>query len=270
MLVYHVPLYASLPALDFNDIPVLSCGYLGVPVFFMLSIILLLRSLDKNPDLRYYFTRRIKRIWPMYFASILMVFLYYSHSLFWLGEQATFIAVFVNSGSIGYVFWSLQVEEVAYLFFPLIQRLSPYHKYLTGLALYAAGLGSFILLAFNQAMLPLLWWLPLSLGAYGMGILVYLRRVPKETLPLALLGLFYWDLTIFVAASVLVIPGFAYVVQEAERISVLQSRALVKVGELSYGLYLSHPLMLSVFGFPGALIALPFSWAFERLGNLNR
>ncbi len=53
----------------------------GVSLFLMLSIFLLLRSLDNNPSLGHYFFRRIRRIWPIYYLTITGAFLLYHFTL---------------------------------------------------------------------------------------------------------------------------------------------------------------------------------------------
>ena len=261
VFVYHIPIYLKL---NWGiDIPLVSAGYLGVPVFFILSISLLLNSLDDNPSLEHYFKRRIKRIWPMYFFTVALVFLYYSHSLGWLVEQTTFSDVFIDNQSIGYVFWSLQIEEVAYLFFPVISRLSPLGKSRLAGVLYVSAALSCVLI-FKTGTVFQLWWLPVALSSYGLGIYVYLRKLPSFTLPLVLMGLFYWDVIPFEMLSFIVAPGFAYLVQEATRFGFLRWKGFVWVGDSSYGLYLIHPLLLSGLGVVGAIVTLPASWAFEK------
>ena len=265
VFVYHIPIYLGFASLD---TPIISSGYLGVPIFFILSIYLLLKSLDSNPSLEHYFVRRVKRIWPMYFVTIALVFVYYSHSLSWLAEQTTFGGVFIDNESIGYVFWSLQIEEVAYLFFPAIHRLSNSSKMSLAIGLYGASVVSFFLiLRFGFALS--LWWVPLSLASYGLGIMVYLKRIPRFTLALLIVAPFYWDAIPFEMAAVFIAPGFAWVVQESYRIKLLKSKGLVWVGNNSYGLYLLHPILLAAFGVVGIVLALPLAWAFERANALG-
>lgn len=259
VFVYHIPIYLGFASLD---TPVVSAGYLGVPIFFILSISLLFHSLDDNPSLPHYFGRRLRRIWPMYFATVALVFFYYGHSTQWLLEQGTFAGVFIDNQTIGYIFWSLQIEEVAYLFFPAMHKLSDMNKSRLAAALYLAGVGAFFVILKSGLALSL-WWLPLSLASYGLGIMVYQRKVPKLCLVVLPLAFFYWDTIQFEMASVFVAPGLAYLVQQATKLPVLNNKVLVWVGDNSYGLYLIHPLLLSVFGFFGVVLALPFAWVFE-------
>ena len=54
----------------------------GIFVFLMLSIHLLLNRMDARPSLKHYFKRRIIRIWPIYYGSII-VFYFLFHIPFW-------------------------------------------------------------------------------------------------------------------------------------------------------------------------------------------
>ncbi|HEV2139041.1 MAG TPA: acyltransferase family protein, partial [Nitrososphaerales archaeon] len=102
--------------------------WVGVPVFLMLSMVLLLKSLDANPDIKHYFWRRIKRIWPIYFGSLIVIFLFFNayttyHLTVWdyvgfFTFTEYYVHPFIN-GPLG-VFWTLQLEEAVYLFIPLI------------------------------------------------------------------------------------------------------------------------------------------------------
>lgn len=269
VFVYHIPIYIGF-TIPLNT-PIISAGYLGVPIFFILSISLLLRSLDENSSLEHYFLRRLKRIWPMYFVSIVLIFLYYGHSLTWLLEQSSFTGVFLDNQAIGYVFWSLQIEEVAYLFFPLIHRMSNANKQTLGMLLYFASAVSFMVIL-RDGLTASLWWLPLSLSSYSLGVFVYLRKIPKMVFPLILLALFYWDVEQFEMASFIVAPAFAYLVQQADSFKFLKWKSLVWVGDNSYGLYLLHPFLLSSLGVFGIVFALPVAWAFEQCnkGLLSR
>ena len=89
----------------------------------------------------------------MYFATVALVFFYYGHSTQWLLEQGTFAGVFIDNQTIGYIFWSLQIEEAAYLFFPFIQRMRG--KLNLAIGLYAAGVTSFFLILHSGLALSL-------------------------------------------------------------------------------------------------------------------
>jgi peptidoglycan/LPS O-acetylase OafA/YrhL len=254
----------------YANIPIVSAGYLGVSVFFILSISLLLERLEVNQDLKRYFIRRIKRTWPMYFASVAIVFLVYSHTTVWLAEQVSFLGVFLDNNAIDYVFWSLQIEEVAYLTFPLLARLSKRNLLWVGTGLYAFGIALTFVLWPNAFNVLSFWWLPFALTAYGVGIVVYLRKVPHVALFLAPFVLLYFDNRYLVMASGLVAPFFGYVVQNSAKWGWLKNAALVFLGDISYGTYLIHYVLMTTLGLLGVVLTIPLAWAFEKLGNLNR
>ena len=122
VVVFHMGGYFDFPTLVFGFILL---GYLGVPIFFMLSMYLLLNSLKTKPDLKHYFKRRILRIWPIYYGSIIS-FYFLFHIPFWaFVRYLFFVEYYVNP--LGYVpaaiFWTLQLEEAVYLLIPIISRL---------------------------------------------------------------------------------------------------------------------------------------------------
>ena len=162
---------------------------MAVPVFLMLSMVLLLRSLDSNLDLGRYFKRRIRRIWPIYFGSLIVIFLFFNayttyHLIPWdyLGFF-TFTEYYAHpfiNGPLG-VFWTLQLEEAVYLFISLIH--SSRHKEMIGGALVGVGLAwTFVLFSTNLvatgwATQSYLWYTPPAwMLAYGLGILIYTGR----------------------------------------------------------------------------------------------
>ena len=100
----------------------------GVFVFLMLSIFLLLHRLDSKPNLKHYFKRRIIRIWPIYYGSI-VAFYFLFHLPFWdFVRYLFFVEYYVNPFGVypAFVFWTLQLEELMYIFIPLIWKSS--HK----------------------------------------------------------------------------------------------------------------------------------------------
>jgi len=98
---------------------VFSSFYYGVPIFLMLSIFLLLGSLERKPGLKRYFKRRITRIWPIYFGTLTAIYLLnFSGGMKFTSfiEYLTFTQYFLHPAQsfpgTG-LFWSLQLEEFA-------------------------------------------------------------------------------------------------------------------------------------------------------------
>jgi peptidoglycan/LPS O-acetylase OafA/YrhL len=110
---------------------VLSHGWLGVDLFFVLSGFLitgiLIDSREKDHYFRNFYTRRILRIVPLYLTCIVIMYFiypgagaYFRLSLLYLANFSYFFGVRVPHGP--GVFWSLAIEEHFYLVWPLVVR----------------------------------------------------------------------------------------------------------------------------------------------------
>ena len=119
VMLYHT---VTLPVI-FLGSSIFDVGWVGVSMFLMLSMYLLLNSLDANPNLKHYYLRRIKRIWPIYYGVVTAGFLIYHFSAGLLVQYFTFTQYWINPtngvGALG-VFWTLQLEEFMYLIIPFI------------------------------------------------------------------------------------------------------------------------------------------------------
>jgi peptidoglycan/LPS O-acetylase OafA/YrhL len=108
---------------------VLSHGWLGVDLFFMLSGFLItgiLLGSKKNPHyFRNFYVRRVLRIMPLYFVVVIVwSLLYRGYGKFFLlssvfGANLSFLLYIAEPHGPG-VLWSLAVEEHFYLFWPLL------------------------------------------------------------------------------------------------------------------------------------------------------
>ena len=257
-------------------------GWMGVALFLTLSIYLLMGSLDYNSDLKRYFLRRIKRIWPLYFGMCAALFILFDRDLTHLWWNLTFMAVlnpsemFTNTQTgwpITYVVWTLQVEELAYLFFPVIAWLGHRYRMLIGWGLIWTTIVVWAFYGNLDYFTPWPW-----LCCYGFGLLAYERGawfqragrwllipailpfVPSAlnwVLPFALpqVG---WPIGLF-----LIGPAVAWVI--AYPPAFLRKAALVAVGECSYALYLVHLLILDYLGLIGVPIAYATAWWLESI-----
>jgi peptidoglycan/LPS O-acetylase OafA/YrhL len=144
VIIYHFS--SSLSVLGFAN-PVLGffrVGWCGVDVFFALSGFLItgvLLDTKSSPDyFRNFYARRMLRIFPLYYGSLVVVFLlrlvlpdagvWGSHdsllspgSLLWPGLYLENFAIFLQGASVTGVtthYWSLAVEEHFYLIWPLL------------------------------------------------------------------------------------------------------------------------------------------------------
>jgi len=117
-------------------------GWLGVDLFFVLSGYLitdiLLKTLGTKNYLRNFYMRRILRIFPLYYFSLILFLLivpnfpnfpnipidfsYYTQNQLWLWtylQNWLYIFIPTNTTNALHHFWSLAVEEQFYIFWPL-------------------------------------------------------------------------------------------------------------------------------------------------------
>jgi peptidoglycan/LPS O-acetylase OafA/YrhL len=113
---------------------------LGVVVFYSLSSFLLTNLALQEQEatgtvsIRNFLLRRIIRIWPLYFASVVAAAIIYSNTG-WLAAEAGYIFSFLSNWSLAIVgfsghvahqpspitlLWSISVEEQFYLLFPIL------------------------------------------------------------------------------------------------------------------------------------------------------
>lgn len=132
-LFYGWPLgEAGLSWLPHVLLVVIAHGWFGVDLFFILSGFLitgiLLDSKDSQHYFRNFYTRRVLRIMPLYFACILVFYFAYDGYRPYLALSFLFLANFFHAFHVQAphgpaVFWSLAVEEHFYLLWPLLVRL---------------------------------------------------------------------------------------------------------------------------------------------------
>lgn len=257
-----------------------SAGYLGVDIFFVISGFLITRLvaqgiLDGSFSLRAFYLRRARRLLPAAYATLLACCL----AAPWLllrqelrdfaaqvAGAVTFTANLVMWQQTGYFegasdmkpllhMWSLSVEEQYYLLLPAALLLLPRARWragiwlallasvlLCGLALYAKPVAAFYLL-------PTRAW-ELLAGSAG-ALLALHRPVPGAALrrlfPPALLAVLALPLlpydgpqpgphTALACAATLVVLLRASPALEAAA----PARALARIGDVSYSLYLVH------------------------------
>lgn len=148
VVFYHVTKWFIYPKTEFYDglTFLLSFGEdggkLGVMFFFILSGFLITylmfveQSKNGSIDIPFFYFRRVVRIWPLYYVTLLVGFLIYPLFLRFMGRthiesaDAFLYSVFVanfdhiynhnpNSGILG-VQWSVAIEEQFYLLWPLV------------------------------------------------------------------------------------------------------------------------------------------------------
>jgi peptidoglycan/LPS O-acetylase OafA/YrhL len=163
-------------------------GWLGVPLFFELSIFLLLNRLDENPSLPRYFKRRVRRIWPLYFLVVVVVFLV-DRYMFHMGVtyydlllHFAFVSFVLVPFSFHYLFWSLQLEEWMYLAIPFIHKMDDKTKFRVAvLLIFISFFYSLFIVTLPYNEFHLLYLMPpFWIGAYGWGIIAYLLKKKQK------------------------------------------------------------------------------------------
>lgn len=105
-------------------------GYLAVDLFFLLSAIVLSLSYQKKfgnyvdfNEFKTYLFKRIARIYPLYFFTIVLTFFYQKNlSISHVITHLTFTEVFFNTyfETLNFPIWSLATEMFVYLIFPFV------------------------------------------------------------------------------------------------------------------------------------------------------
>jgi len=266
----------------FND--VLNSGWVGVELFFVLSGFLITTILlaearsRKTVDFRAFLMRRILRIWPLYFVGLGLGFFVFPvtdpHAQFWrhLAAYAVFLGNYsmaqVGFQSFGFAssqLWSVCIEEHYYLVWGALLGLGLSRPTLALFALAAAGFSVFIPIAL-YAPNDDTWYLRSHTHMWS----VMMGSLCGLAFSLRWLGVFRsrWQLLLLLPATwffvewlgshlkplpwTVVFSGlyFSYVLMLALAgpwwLGWLQSRPLLWLGRLTYGLYVFHIFALNL------------------------
>ena len=250
-------------------------GQTGVDLFFVLSgflitTILLIAPAKDWREVRTFYIRRALRIFPLYYATLIVSAFCGMVASFWFWIYLQNIPLFTSMPVAGPGhFWSLAVEEQFYLVWPFIVFFLPRQwlvKALWGIIALAV--------LFRILLLPLhIHWFIVPIfarfdGLAAGGLLaVYNRRGVLQTHRRSLLIFgfvsaaaicFQWwkfhgqgqswnEVFKFTLASCLYAATVGYVVVSGSSISnrLLSIKPLRFVGKVSYGLYVFHPYVFS-------------------------
>lgn len=144
-VVHLIPGAADSKRFDALGTQIQQNGWIGVQLFFVLSGFLIARLLLRERelygriDLRSFWVRRILRIWPLYYATLLLACVFLPLAVrggfsdldrTFLARQLPSFAAYLGNWSMGFlgpppngaitVLWSVCVEEQFYLFGPLL------------------------------------------------------------------------------------------------------------------------------------------------------
>lgn len=262
-------------------------GAHGVTLFFAISgfliVTLLLREQESKGriDLKAFYIRRALRIFPLYYAVILIYVIlvfalernsgpgreFFANLIFFLTYTSNWF-VALEGRTIFYFAWSLAVEEQFYLLWPSIQRYFTPRRALAAMLLFIAALVGLQWWALDAATGPRPWWqraivdfpLAICFGVVLAHLLHHARtyRVVEQLFGwrasslvwggalLATLSLSHSPVLIHLAAAAFV----ASCVSREDHVlaPVLRWRVLAYIGSISYGMYLLHMLVKNVVG----------------------
>ena len=264
-----------------------SSGRAGVCVFFLLSAFLITELLEREAsathriDLRAFYLRRILRVWPLYFAALLLARLIDWHAPHLQMSNERLIASVLLAGnwytyfhgfpfSFAIVLWSISVEEQFYLLWPSIRRFLGSTALLwASILTFPVSYATLVWLALSGH-LDLQMWVNtfVQLQFFGAGALLALqlrRSVPEFRHTIRLSMLMAGVCTLIVGQCFVhdrsELPGAPTVVLEYSMMlaaSLLiflsaynfaplrKAKGLIYLGKISYGLYVFQNLGLRV------------------------
>jgi peptidoglycan/LPS O-acetylase OafA/YrhL len=259
-------------------------GFLGVRLFFVISGYLItgiLLSAKQEAaslgwSLRQFYARRFLRIFPPYYLLLLILALVGAREYLDHWTWHTFYAsnfLLVRAGDwipLLSHFWSLAVEEQFYLVWPLLILLVPARRlpWVIGAAIVVgmASRGAMAVAGFSGVAVRSLTTSCLDILGVG-ALLAYVERFHPRVVP----GLLRWGL---VAGVGLFLPMLALRLNEGSWTiravfldlsaalmflwaigraaqgtlpKLLENRALAYIGQISYGIYLIHPVLPEAF-----------------------
>jgi peptidoglycan/LPS O-acetylase OafA/YrhL len=256
----------NLPKTGYYSDKILENGNLGVNFFFILSGFILTHVyLNKKPlNLKEFYLKRIKRIYPLYLLALFISIL-----IFKINPINNLIDVLLNIFGLQYFFessniinipsWSVGYEMFFYLLFPYLLKITPFNSslgkmflgfFLTTLFIYTINEDYF------NSSLPQWFWLfqTFLFGIYGRLLLInntihsILSKNGKTILLISVLTfitlIVYFDFNFFRGNSILnliltlIILCFATLDGKTLFSKILENEKLIICGEISYSLYI--------------------------------
>lgn len=250
----------------------------GVTIFFVISGFLITYLLQvesvarQHIDIKKFYYRRILRIWPLYYAylilSLLTIYFYNLHyNAHSLSYYTFFMAnvPFIIGGTLPFLahYWSLGVEEQFYLFWPVLNKYIKFNIYI--IEIFALSLIILKLLlhflfphSIVEQFISVTRFDCMMIGA--LGSIWYKHnnewflRITDNVLTQCLcwIVIFMCAINKFHIASIIdneiiALVGLCLIIGQingTNRIFNLESRIFNFLGRISYGIYVIHPLVI--------------------------
>ncbi len=258
-------------------------GSFGVNIFFVLSGFLITRILlssrcngrGKYKNILHFYIRRVLRIFPIYYLTIIFIYLFHDHLYASLEKDeflyaSTYTINFYNFsqstwGDLTFHFWSLAVEEQFYLIWPFIIILLP-ERFLLPVITTCILISVFFQVRINDIEFG---YLPTytCFDAFGMGAILswvvtyrpevlgkYLHTMIVASVFACLLlaiqqySEYLHHLPIRTMHSTIAVTLIGYLLLMEERKTGMfkwfwNNKFLVFIGRISYGMYMYHVLV---------------------------
>lgn len=289
LVLLHHAFYLLMPDSAFARAT--SVGYMGVGFFFTLSGFILMWTYSQDLPVRNFYGRRVARIYPMHLlTAVLAVVLLAAagnsippaQSILNIFLLQSWVPVESFGSSLNGVSWSLCCEAFFYLCFPFIARWSRNWNPviaagIVGAAMLAAAAAVLVTLPVEVAQQVLYKGPAFRIGGFILGILlaVWIRRGGNVRVSMPVAGAFF-ALTYLAAAAVdpglrvfvdlFALPSTVLLIAAAVRSDQVGGSAwlrrpwLVRLGEASFALYMTHYLLLqtylTVFGAPSGAMGI--------------
>ena len=241
---------------------IFSSGQLGVYVFFVISGFIIPYSLYHSgyriANFFKYILRRSLRIDPPYFVAIfLTIMLSYLVSIRpgYVGEgfhfnilqllaHITYTVPLTNYGWYSHVFWTLCIEFQFYIFIGLMMPVISKSSFV--ITLFILSFISCSSLAhFDKSYYCISTYSPV----FCVGILTYLLKITRLSITQFIIGLCVFFGVEYLQSNGLIIPAISVATALIIAYSNHSNSALNFIGKISYSLYITHGLILTIFGF---------------------
>ncbi|MCW2118294.1 acyltransferase family protein [Flavobacterium sp. 7A] len=284
VVIFHIPQFFENRGFPFyNDLAIFKKGGEAVCVFFSLSGFLIIKQLYEEKkikntiNIKYFFTRRALRIFPLYYLVLIFGFLYYRTILPYFGYNyennydlitglllsVTFFSnIFCSYGPGGIleILWSIAIEEQFYFIIAPAFFILPFKKIPLFLVLFTVA---FILMYFSENFIYLVRYQMLFFYFSFSGLFAILLNQAKVQYlfrriryPILIVVLLYFGTSIFknnlnnisYHLFSMVLFGLAISILSQKPIKILENRTINYLGKISYGIYMFHPIIMQFIG----------------------